>query len=663
MANGITLTRSDRTNGTIFVADGQKNSDASSLTFIGKNAPSFGISVNQDFLYLLENFSNSTPPLFPIQGQVWYDTSDDKTTGLKLKTYDGSLWKPINGLWQQDGQPEAPDRGDIWVDTSRNQVFIRTGSAGTGTNWTLVGPTYSSVLKTGSYADNIQDTRGGYHRVIKNYIDDNVVEIISSDAFTPQPPIAGFSNSIHAGVNLSSSFNGKLNATAVTADALTLANGTTVTGDSLVRTNANSIVNATLSVKILQVGQASTNGITTPWSLSQTNGTQANIVNPVAGGSFVFQATSPDNLGALPVSIVTVKSSGLAINKISPAYSLDVNGSAGISNTLYLSSTGTGIQATGNVIISKNLTVASTATFNNVTATGVVLLGNPIETTAGGRPVLLPQATGANSPTIGSQVKPFGAVFANSFGNGNGTTEFVGRLTGSASSLNTSSWALTGQVSAALYKDGIAQYFDGTKGNWTFSSSLQNSAITAQTTATNVSGSDKLLLARASDPLKLYQISKADLLQNEVPYLVPSGAILPYAGLANKVPAGWLLCDGSLVDAGNFVNLFSVIKYTYGKGSVPSQFRIPDMRSRIPMGFDDMTNANAVFGQSLLDPAAPLGSAGRTTIVSPDNAQSYELGVQGPIVGEVTGATYTTATNATINTAIHYHGLNYIIKT
>lgn len=663
MANGITLTRSDRTNGTIFVADGQKNSDAASLTFIGKNAPSFGISVNQDFLYLLENFANSVPPLFPIQGQVWYDTSNDKTTGLKLKTYDGSLWKPISGLWQQDSQPEAPDRGDVWVDTSRNQVFIRTGSAGTGTNWTLVGPTYSSVLKTGSYADNIQDTRGGYHRVIKNYIDDNVIEIISGDEFTPQPPISGFSNGLHAGVNLSSTFNGKLNATATTADALTLANGTTVTGDSLVKTNANSIINATLSVKILQIGQSSTNGTTTPWSLSQTNGTQANIVNPVAGGSFVFQATSPDNLGALPVSIVTIKSSGLAINKISPAYSLDVNGSVGISNTLHLLSTGTGIQATGNVIISQNLTVASTSTFNNVTATGVISLGNSIETVAGGRPVLLPQATGANSPTIGSQSKPFGAVFANSFGNGNGTTEFVGHLTGSASSLNTSSWAITGQVSAALYKDNTAQYFDGTKGSWTLSASLQNSAITSQTTATNIAFADKLLLAKANDPLKLYQISKADLFQNEVPYLVPTGAILPYAGLANKVPAGWLLCDGSLIDAGNFVNLFSVIKYTYGKGSLPSQFKIPDMRSRVPMGFDDMTNANAVFGQSLLDPAAPLGSAGRTTVISPDNAQSYELGVQGPVVGEVTGATYTTATNATINTAIHYHGLNYIIKT
>ena len=118
-----------------------------------------------------------------------------------------------------------------------------------------------------------------------------------------------------------------------------------------------------------------------------------------------------------------------------------------------------------------------------------------------------------------------------------------------------------------------------------------------------------------------------------------------------------------MVDAGAFINLFAVIKYTYGKGSRPSQFRIPDMRSRVPMGFDDMSNANITSAPVNSTGGAPSTPAARTSIISPDGAQSYELGVQGPIVGEVTGATYTTATNATINTAIHYHGLNYIIKT
>lgn len=646
MASGITLNRSDRANGTIFVADGQKNSDSASLTFIGKNAPSFGISVNQDFLYLLENFSNSTPPLVPIQGQLWYDSSDNTLTGYKLKSYDGTLWKPVNGLWQQDGAPEAPDRGDVWVDTSRNQLYIRTGLSGTGTNWTLVGPTYSSVLKTGSYADTITDTTGGTHQVIKNYIDDNVVEIISSADFYPQPPILGFANGLHAGVNLSSVFNGKLNATAATADALTLANGTTVSGDTLVKTNVDGIINATLSVKVLQLGQSSSNGTTTPWSLSQTGGTQANIVNPVAGGSFVFQATSPDVQGALPVSIVTIKSSGLAINKTTPAHSLDVNGDAGISKTLTLTTTGNAIVASGSVSISKNLSVSGYATLVNTTNTGVLTVG--FKNTATPWSAILP-----NTPEkidIGNVDNKFGVVYAKVF-NGN----LTGTATSAAYLTTPRALSLGGQVTGGVSFNGTADV--------DFNAALDRTAITAQTTTTSVDSADKILIAKAGDPTQLYQISKGNFIQNEAKYLVPTGAIMPYAGPANKVPAGWLLCDGSLVDQGYFNDLFTIIKYTYGKGSVPSQFRIPDLRSRIPMGYDDMSNVNTAFGQSVIDPAAPTSGAFRTSINSPDFAQSYELGVQGPVTGEVSGVTYSTATNVTIDTALHYHALNYIIKT
>lgn len=655
MTSGITLSKSDRANGTIFVADNSKNSDSASLTFIGKNAPSFGVAVNQDFLYLLENFANATPPVNPIQGQLWYDTSDSNQTGykLKVKVSQDQWWRPVNGIWQQDGYPEAPDRGDVWVDTSRNQVFIRTGLSGTGTNWTLVGPTYSSVLKTGSYADTIADNKGGTHQVIKNYIDDAVVEVIASADFYPQPPIPGFSNGLHAGVNLSSLYNGKLNATAVTADALNLANGTTVTGDNLVKTNVDSIVNATLSVNVLQVGQSSSNGTTTPWSISQSSlGTDAKLINPIAGGSFIFQATSPDIQGSLPVSIVTINSNGLGINRTTPSTGLDVNGPAAVSKTLTLTTTGNAIVSSGSVSINRNLTVSGNSVLNNVTSTGVLYIGSTSETAH--RSAVLPNTLGSAAPDIGGLNNRFGTVYAQTF---DGT--LTGDVRGGATKLLTSStFRVSGQVSSAGFN------FDGSASTtYNFVSVLTNAAITAQTTTTSVDTNDKILIAKASDPSTLYQISKGNLLQAEAKYLVPTGAIIPYAGPANKVPSGWLLCDGSLVDQGYFNDLFTVIKYTYGKGSVPSQFRIPDLRSRVAMGYDDMSNVNTAFGQAALDPAAPTAGAFRTTQNSPDYAQSYELGLQGPVTGEITGVTYSTSTSVTIDTALHFHGLNYIIKT
>lgn len=666
MADFITLYKYNtaKLNEAIVVPNGRVNDTDTSLTFIGKNAPSFGVAVNQDFLYLLENFANTTPPLNPTEGQLWYDSSNDALTGKKLKVFDSTTWKPVNGIWQQDGDPETPERGDIWVNTAKSQVFIRTGVAGTGTSWTLVGPAYSNVLKTGSYADEIFDNLGTKHRVIKNYIDDQVIEIIAIEAFYPQPPIAGFLNGLHAGVNLSSEYNGKLNATAETAEALILADGSTVTGDSLVKTNVDSTINATLNVKTIQIGQPSNNGTTTPWSISQSAGYQADLKNPVAGGRFVIQVTTPENQGSMPVNMLTVDGSkpgvGINLGNSNPTSTLDVNGTA--KATVFTATTA--IYTTGSVYVSQNISVGNSGIFNSLYNTGTLYLGTTNETTPGGRSVILPQTTGTFAPNIGSSVRKFGTVYAQNF-----VGNVIGDVTGGSSKLtNSSTWSISGQVNSTGF------LFQGLAGTYDFSANLTNAAIMDQTTATSVAASDMILVAKASDPTQLYKVSRNDFIKDikpsVLPFLVPTGAILPYAGPARNVPAGWLLCDGSLVDQGNFADLFNAIKYTYGKGSVPSQFKLPDLRSRIVMGFDGMTNGDAVNGQAVLVPAAPTDPAFRTSNTAPTYAESYELGATGPKVGQIsaTGASgvtteYSTATNATIDTALHFHALNYIIKT
>lgn len=48
-----------------------------SLLLTGKGFPNYGELVAENFVHLIENFSNSTEPNFPISGQIWYDTSGD----------------------------------------------------------------------------------------------------------------------------------------------------------------------------------------------------------------------------------------------------------------------------------------------------------------------------------------------------------------------------------------------------------------------------------------------------------------------------------------------------------------------------------------------------------------------------------------------------------
>ncbi len=57
----------------------------------------------------------------------------------------------------------------------------------------------------------------------------------------------------------------------------------------------------------------------------------------------------------------------------------------------------------------------------------------------------------------------------------------------------------------------------------------------------------------------------------------PVGAIFPFAGGTDKIPEGWLLCDGELYEVGSFPELFGVIGDSWGTTS-PDLFRVPDLR-------------------------------------------------------------------------------------
>ena len=67
---------------------------------------------------------------------------------------------------------------------------------------------------------------------------------------------------------------------------------------------------------------------------------------------------------------------------------------------------------------------------------------------------------------------------------------------------------------------------------------------------------------------------------------LPPGVIWDWAG-SSTPPAGWLICNGSLLDRTTYPNLFSAIGTTYNTGGESSaQFRIPDLRERVTSGVD-----------------------------------------------------------------------------
>ena len=63
-----------------------------------------------------------------------------------------------------------------------------------------------------------------------------------------------------------------------------------------------------------------------------------------------------------------------------------------------------------------------------------------------------------------------------------------------------------------------------------------------------------------------------------------AGMIAPFAGPADKVPAGWLLCDGREVSRSEYVNLYDAIGVSWGTGNGSTTFNLPDLRGMFLRG-------------------------------------------------------------------------------
>ena len=129
--------------GIITVEDNAINTETS-LKLPGRLLSDYGVAINENFLKLLENFANANPPLNPVEGQLWYDTTDSID---QLKIYDGTNWVAAGGLKKNASEPDSTNsvKGDLWVNTSTSQLYLYTGSG-----WLLIGPDFSNGNTTGA---------------------------------------------------------------------------------------------------------------------------------------------------------------------------------------------------------------------------------------------------------------------------------------------------------------------------------------------------------------------------------------------------------------------------------------------------------------------------------------------------------------------------------
>jgi hypothetical protein len=110
----------------VILEDGIVDS-TTSLKLVGKNVVNYGEVQNENFVFLLENFANSSfsPPSNPVSGQLWFNTDDSR---LRLRDTAG-VWNKIPTIAVQSTVTNQ-SVGDFWLDNTNNILYAKSDNGG-----------------------------------------------------------------------------------------------------------------------------------------------------------------------------------------------------------------------------------------------------------------------------------------------------------------------------------------------------------------------------------------------------------------------------------------------------------------------------------------------------------------------------------------------------
>ena len=585
----------------ITVEDGTINRETT-LGFPGRNTTAYGATIAENFLHLLENFSDSAQPRNPVEGQIWYDSS----VGVQsLKVYNGTNWVPAAGITKSDFQPSIARTGDLWVDTDNQQLYLFTGGG-----WILVGPQFSEGLSTGARADQIAGQDNQLYNVLRIEVAGTTVAIVngSDSSFIPKATIAGFStinpgfNLINRDTNSDGLSDFKFFGTAEKAENL-IVNNEVIQAGNFLRGDTTSTTTFPLNV---QNNQGINIGVNSELVLG-VEGT-AGVIQHNIGGSNIDIRVKNNNINKTVIRVDANLRVG--INTEAPDEALDVvgniqsSGSVIINDTTNTSTINNGaLQVRGGVGIRQGLNVGGEAKFSDLLTTTNVVPDDD------------------NIRNLGSEGRKFNTIYGyNIIGDlqGQVTGSVVGPSTESAKLLDRTTFIMEGDV-----KTVVPVVFDGsfTDPNFDngvddndnplpvgeislqkkFRTEIDGEFVRRKPFESDVSDSDLLLFydIQGSSP-GLKHTTKENLLKT-IPRN-PPGLILPYGGDTAPEGGEWLLCDGQEYSKDDYFLLFDVIGYKFKPRSQVTEgyFAVPDMRGRLPIGADNIggTSANVVNATS-----------------------------------------------------------------
>lgn len=351
--------RINKTDGNLLteIPDGVFDTGSTSLTLIGKNVTNFGEIFNENLIKLLENFSSSSAPEYPVKGQLWYDTS----TG-RLNVYDGVDFRASGGPLISANQPTNLVPGDLWINSNTNQLWFFDGA-----DLVLAGPVYTNQQGlSGFKIESIVDTNNRLRVIAKLFVKNILIGIFSAEAFTPFLPIDQYTGSITVGFNASNIANNRFNVTASRAEALITPLGEVRDTEDIIFNSGDSTITGSLTL------QAASGEDALPFSLRILGAsTQQSLLAPrgdavlkVENGNFFIVNQEQQRSSNLAVTTATGPITAMTIDGVTgrvgffnnaPASDVDINGDLTVRGQLNIIGSAVTISSTELAIEDKNL--------------------------------------------------------------------------------------------------------------------------------------------------------------------------------------------------------------------------------------------------------------------------------------------------------------------
>lgn len=179
-----TVDFSDSTKTPITVANSSVNTQTN-IGLVGQGFKNFGEIIAEDLLHLLENFAAGSAPTKPVEGQIWYDSTNNQLKYFDDTVANSGNWKTIANMAVQSDAPTTVGEqdGHFWLDSDTGLLYIYYNGS-----WITIGDVAGDTRVEARTRFDIGDVA---HRTIEVIVNGQIVSITSSDAANWLPQNSG----------------------------------------------------------------------------------------------------------------------------------------------------------------------------------------------------------------------------------------------------------------------------------------------------------------------------------------------------------------------------------------------------------------------------------------------------------------------------------------